>query len=89
MPVSQAMLAYFEENDATRDATVLGLVGAGGLGLEITTAFHLFEYQEASALILVVIALVGCINLIGARVRARLLALDAPASFRKPAMATA
>ena len=24
MPVSQAMLAYFEENDATRDATVLG-----------------------------------------------------------------
>ncbi len=82
-------VSFYRWEHNVRAATVLGLVGAGGLGLEITTAFHLFEYQEASALILVVIALVGCINLIGARVRARLLALDAPASFRKPAMATA
>ena len=29
-----------------RAATTVGLVGAGGLGLEIVTAFHLFEYQR-------------------------------------------
>lgn len=59
-----------------RAATVLGLVGAGGLGLEIMTAFHLFEYREAAALILVLLALVTAINLIGARIRAHFLGRD-------------
>lgn len=56
-----------------RAATTLGVVGAGGLGLEIVTAFHLFEYREASALILVLLALVSLINLFGAQIRRRLL----------------
>jgi phosphonate transport system permease protein len=64
----------FEHNVHT--ATVMGLVGAGGLGLEITTAFHLFEYREALALILVLLALVTIINAIGARLRAYLLDRD-------------
>ncbi len=53
-----------------RAATVLGVVGAGGLGLEIITAFHLFEYREALALILVLLALVTVITMVGARLRA-------------------
>lgn len=56
-----------------RAATTLGVVGAGGLGLEIITAFHLFEYREASALILVLLALVSLINLFGGRLRAAFL----------------
>ncbi|MDR3518137.1 MAG: phosphonate ABC transporter, permease protein PhnE [Azospirillaceae bacterium] len=56
-----------------RAATTLGVVGVGGLGLEIVTAFHLFEYREASALIIVLLSLVTLINIVGARVRARLL----------------
>jgi len=56
-----------------RAATVMGVVGAGGLGLEITTAFHLFEYREASALILVLLLLVTMISALGARARARFL----------------
>ncbi|MFG1419298.1 phosphonate ABC transporter, permease protein PhnE [Xanthobacter sp. V0B-10] len=56
-----------------RAATTLGAVGAGGLGLEIVTAFHLFEYREASALILLLLALVTLINLVGASVRRRFL----------------
>lgn len=59
-----------------RAATVLGLVGAGGLGLEIMTAFHLFEYREAAALIIVLLALVTVINLIGERIRAQFLGQD-------------
>ncbi len=54
-----------------RAATTLGVVGAGGLGLEIITAFHLFEYREASALILVLLALVTVLNLFGAWLRRR------------------
>lgn len=59
-----------------RAATVLGLVGAGGLGLEIMTAFHLFEYREAAALIIVLLALVTVINLIGERIRSHFLGRD-------------
>ena len=46
-----------------------GIVGAGGLGLEIITAFHLFEYREASALIIVLLGLVTVITFIGAALR--------------------
>jgi phosphonate transport system permease protein len=67
-------LYRFEHN--IHAATVMGLVGAGGLGLEITTAFHLFEYREALALILTLLALVTLINAVGAALRARLLGLD-------------
>ena len=45
-----------------RAATTLGIVGAGGLGLEIITAFHLFEYREASALIIMLLGLVTAIT---------------------------
>jgi phosphonate transport system permease protein len=59
-----------------RAATTLGVVGAGGLGLEIVTAFHLFEYREASALIIVLLGLVTCINVAGGILRGRLLGRD-------------
>jgi len=59
-----------------RAATTLGLVGAGGLGLEIVTAFHLFEYREASALILILLALVTVVNALGAALRRSFLSRD-------------
>jgi phosphonate transport system permease protein len=52
-----------------RSATILGVIGAGGLGLEIITAFHLFEYREAFALILVLLGLVTVINAVSERLR--------------------
>jgi len=59
---------YRWENDL-RSATVLGVVGAGGIGLELVTAFHLFEYREAAALTLVLLGLVTVISGVGGRVR--------------------
>lgn len=73
LPRLADVTAYRWEHNV-RAATTLGVVGAGGLGLEIITAFHLFEYREASALILVLLGLVTLINLLGARLRARFLA---------------
>lgn len=65
--LADALLYRFEHN--LRAATTLGLIGAGGLGLEIVTAFHLFEYREASALILVLLGLVSAVNFFGAALR--------------------
>jgi phosphonate transport system permease protein len=56
-----------------RSAIVLGVIGAGGIGLQIVTAFNLFEYREASALILLLLALVTLINNVAGRIRARFL----------------
>jgi len=56
-----------------RSAIVLGVIGAGGIGLQIVTAFNLFYYREASALIMVLLALVMVINFTAARIRARFL----------------
>ena len=56
-----------------RAATTLGVVGAGGFGLEIVTAFHLFEYREAAALILVLLALITAVNFFGAGFRRMML----------------
>lgn len=56
-----------------RAATVMGVIGAGGIGLEIMSAFQLFEYREALALILLLFVLVTGINALSKRARSRFL----------------
>ena len=56
-----------------REATTVGIVGAGGIGLEIVTAFHLFNYREALALLIVLLILVTTFDQIGNWLRVRLL----------------
>ena len=72
-------VAVYRWEHNLRAATTLGVVGAGGLGLEIVTAFHLFEYKEAAALILVLLGLVTLISMAGAFVRGRLIQPERPA----------
>ena len=52
-----------------RAASVMGMVGAGGLGLELITAFSLFEYKEALAILAVILATVSIIDLGSRRLR--------------------
>lgn len=54
-----------------RMAVVLGLVGAGGVGIALTTTLRLFEYNRASALILVVLATILAIDYLSAWLRAK------------------
>jgi phosphonate transport system permease protein len=72
LPRMLDVVLYRAEHNV-REATTVGVVGAGGIGLEIVTAFHLFEYREALALILVLLALVTGIDQAGRLVRSRLL----------------
>ncbi|MBT9293176.1 phosphonate ABC transporter, permease protein PhnE [Prosthecodimorpha staleyi] len=58
---------------ATRASVVLGLVGAGGIGVELKVAFDLFDYQTAATIILVIFALVVVVEQVGALLRRRLL----------------
>lgn len=46
-------LYIFDRN--VRVATVLGLVGAGGIGVELSAKLRLFEYNQSASLILIII----------------------------------
>ncbi|MDR2255061.1 MAG: phosphonate ABC transporter, permease protein PhnE [Arthrobacter sp.] len=63
-------LLLFEGN--VRGATVLGLVGAGGIGLELTNAMRLYDYGHMFAIILSIIVLVTIIDRASALIRKKL-----------------
>ena len=52
-----------------RAASVLGLIGAGGIGYLMNTSFRTFQYQEASAIVLVLIVLVMVVDYASYRLR--------------------
>jgi phosphonate transport system permease protein len=56
-----------------RSATVLGLVGAGGLGFSLITTMKLFKYHQTAACILAIIVLVWAADWISNRLRRRLI----------------
>jgi phosphonate transport system permease protein len=52
-----------------RAASVLGLIGAGGIGYLMNTSFRIFQYQDAAAIVLVLIALVMLVDHLSSRLR--------------------
>jgi phosphonate ABC transporter permease subunit PhnE len=56
-----------------RDSTVLGLIGAGGLGLLISEATSLFQWGRLATVLLVVVALVFVFDAASRRIRQALL----------------
>ncbi|WP_160154204.1 phosphonate ABC transporter, permease protein PhnE [Microbulbifer sp. ALW1] len=52
-----------------RVSTILGMVGAGGIGFELMTTMKLFEYENTAACVLVILGLVFAADLISARLR--------------------
>lgn len=52
-----------------RAASVLGLIGAGGIGYVMNSSFRTFQYQEAAAIVLVLIALVMLVDYLSSRLR--------------------
>ncbi|WP_455835262.1 phosphonate ABC transporter, permease protein PhnE [Pseudarthrobacter siccitolerans] len=63
-------LLLFEGN--VRGATILGLVGAGGIGLELTTAMRMYNYGHLSAIIICIIVLVTVIDQASALIRRKI-----------------
>lgn len=63
-------LLLFEGN--VRGATVLGLVGAGGIGLELTNAMRMYDYGHMFAIVLSIIVLVTLIDRGSALIRKKL-----------------
>lgn len=56
-----------------RDSTILGLIGAGGLGLLISEAVSLFQWSRLASIVLVVVILVTVFDALSRRIRLALL----------------
>lgn len=56
-----------------RDSTILGLVGAGGLGLLISESVSLFQWGRLSTLLIVVVVMVTSFDALSRRIRKALL----------------
>jgi phosphonate transport system permease protein len=56
-----------------RSATVLGLVGAGGIGFHLISSIRLFDYQTTAMVLIVIVALVVLTDWAGNKIRARIL----------------
>jgi phosphonate transport system permease protein len=54
-------------------ATVLGIVGAGGIGFTFYESFRAFQYDRAAAVIVVVVLVVSVIDIISSQLRKRLI----------------
>ncbi len=61
------VLYYFESN--TRSATIIGIVGAGGIGLHLSEQIRTLEWQHVSFLIIMILLTVAIIDAISARLR--------------------
>ncbi len=59
-----------------RGATVLGFVGAGGIGQDLLVAIRKFYYADVSAMLLMIIVCVMLLDMLSEQLRHRLLALD-------------
>ena len=66
-------LLRFEIN--ARSATVIGFVGAGGIGQDLLEAIRKFYYSDVSAILLMIIGMVMIIDMTTERVRHALIGL--------------
>jgi phosphonate transport system permease protein len=68
LPVIAGQVLYFIESN-TRSATIIGIVGAGGIGLQLAEQIRVLEWQKVSFLILMILIAVAAIDWISGRLR--------------------
>jgi phosphonate transport system permease protein len=55
-----------------RMATMLGIVGAGGIGYELQSSFRMFEYQKVSAIIIIIFITIFLIDHLSSFIRSKI-----------------
>lgn len=65
--------SLFSLEKAVRSSVVLGLVGAGGIGVELAVSMEMFRYDQAATIVLMILLLVMVVEIFSATIRKRLL----------------
>ncbi len=66
--IAGQVLYYFESN--VRSAAIIGIVGAGGIGLHLYEAIRTLEWREVSFLVLMILVAVALMDAVSSRLRA-------------------
>ena len=65
--IAGQVLYYFESN--TRSATIIGIVGAGGIGLHLSELIRTLEWRQVSFIVLMILVVVAAIDFLSSRLR--------------------
>lgn len=65
--IASQVLYYFESN--VRSATIIGIVGAGGIGLQLSEAIRTYEFNQVAFIVLMILVAVAAIDWISGRLR--------------------
>jgi phosphonate transport system permease protein len=68
LPVIASQILYFFESN-TRSATIIGIVGAGGIGLQLSEQIRTYDFDQVSFIILLILAAVAAIDWISGKLR--------------------
>jgi phosphonate transport system permease protein len=68
LPVMAGQVLYYIESN-TRSATIIGIVGAGGIGLHLAEQIRTLEFQRVAFIIVLVLLAVAAIDAISTRLR--------------------
>jgi phosphonate transport system permease protein len=65
--------SLFSLEKATRGSVILGLVGAGGIGIELKVALELFDYDQAATTIISIFVLVLVVERVSTWIRGKVI----------------
>ena len=66
-------IALFRWDINVRESAVLGLVGAGGIGMALDAALNLFQWDRVAVVLVAIFAIVIAAELIVTQVRKRMI----------------
>lgn len=66
-------IALFRWDINVRESAVLGLVGAGGIGMVLNSAIDVFEWSSVALVLLVILAVVMAAEVVATQLRKRLI----------------
>jgi phosphonate transport system permease protein len=72
LPVLLSQVLYFFESN-TRSATIIGIVGAGGIGANLYEEIQSNEWPQVSFLVLMILVTVAVIDMVSSRLRASII----------------
>lgn len=72
LPVMAGQVLYMFES-TTRSSTIIGIVGAGGIGLILAEMIRMLEWQAVALIVLLILAMVAVIDFVSSRLRQRLI----------------
>jgi phosphonate transport system permease protein len=65
--IAGQILYYFESN--TRSATIIGIVGAGGIGLQLSEQIRTYDFDQVAFIVLLILAAVAVIDWLSGKLR--------------------